>query len=296
MKSKPSVDVVIACYNETRSALAQTIRSCLRQSYMPRHIWIVDDGSTYPVSLPSDLSIRRNVSVLRREDNEGISASRNFGAAQSRSSFIWFINCEILPEEDWLETAVSFLDQHAKVGAVCGQVLPANPDSLLSRWRYHFQESPETRQDLTHPVSFAPGHAVLMRRTAFDTVGCYDERLRRTQEDSDISQRLWNSGYPIYQVEGLHCTSHQRDTISLCASKSLRNNGWTTDTTLKNDKVLRPVHVFRALNTETTGLLRRFFRNFLSLRWSLLYVDFLVYIYSLYLIFESNNLSNFFNR
>jgi len=284
MASLPYVDVVIACYNETEAAVSQTVRACIEQDHAPAMIWVIDDGSPDPVTLSSALIDRDGVHVIRRTANGGISAARNHGVSMSSSTYVLCINCEVVPRRDWIRKAVAFLERRPHVGAVCGQVLPVDSDSLLSRWRVHFQENPETRTDRTRKLDFAAGHAVLFRSSAFDAVDGYDERLRRTQEDSDISHRLQQTGFTIYQVEGLRCTSYQRDSIALCASKSLRNNGWTVEASLQDDRVLRPVRLGSAFLTETVSLVWRLVRNIVSLRVSFLHIDVAVYLYTLFLI------------
>lgn len=88
----PSVDVVIPAYNADRFIL-ETIQSVLDQTYLPRKIIIVDDGSTDNTveivkSLESDLI--KLISIK----NGGVSRARNIGIKASDADFIAFLDAD----------------------------------------------------------------------------------------------------------------------------------------------------------------------------------------------------------
>jgi GT2 family glycosyltransferase len=127
------------------------------------------------------------VQLFRLGHNAGISAARNFAIARSTAALVACINCEVLPAPDWIRTCSSHLPQYPRVAGCFTRIVPQNPRRLLSRWRMRFQEL--QFGDMRHST-FAPGHAVLFRREALDSVGGYDARFRRVREDSEICERL----------------------------------------------------------------------------------------------------------
>ena len=83
---KTTFTVVIPLYNKEREIEA-TLRSVLAQSRQPEEIVVVDDGSTDR----SAEVVRRIGSPLVRliqQPNAGVSAARNRGIAEARSSHI----------------------------------------------------------------------------------------------------------------------------------------------------------------------------------------------------------------
>jgi cellulose synthase/poly-beta-1,6-N-acetylglucosamine synthase-like glycosyltransferase len=221
-----SVDVVIPVYNERQEALEKTLRACFEQTYPIRRIFIVDDGSNEPVSLPIWARSSPQVSLLRHSHNQGISAARNQAIACSNSSLLACVNVEVLPDRDWLAACEGYLSEHPNVGACYTRVVPESPDRLLTRWRIQFHEQKYNEQ--SGPCVFAPGHAVLFRKKAVDSVGGYDPRYRRNYEDSDICERMRRLGWETHYVAKSRCVSTQKDSLrGLAAKQLLRDSCWS---------------------------------------------------------------------
>lgn len=221
-----SVDVVIPSYDEHPEALAKTLRACLEQTILISRIFIVDDGSTQPVSLPNWARSFPQINILRLPHNQGISAARNQAIACSNSSLLACINVEVVPAPDWLATCETYLSEHSNVGACYTRIVPERPDRLLTRWRMRFHEAKFGEH--SGPSLFAPGHAVLFRKKAVDSVGGYDIRYRRNYEDSDICERMRQLGWETHYVAGSRCISTQKDSLKgLAAKQLLRDSCWS---------------------------------------------------------------------
>jgi GT2 family glycosyltransferase len=221
---RQSVDIVIPVYGERSEALSATLSACANQTYPVGKIFVVDDGSPEPVSLPDWAQSSTQISLVRLPQNQGISAARNAAIALSNATFLACINSEVLPDPDWLATCLGYISSHPSVGAVYTRTIPQNPDGMLTRWRMRFQEPKNPEQ--SGPVLFAHGHAVLFRKEAVDAVGGYDVRFRRHHEDSDICQRMKKAGWESHFVAGSRCISIQQDSLKELAAKQLRDSGW----------------------------------------------------------------------
>ncbi len=283
---QPIIDVVVPCYRETETALRETIKACRKQTLEPQTIYIVDDGSPTPIQLPADVDSPSRVLLLRQEPNQGISSARNFAAARSQADYLLFLNCEILLDPTWLATVAGFMAAHPEVGAACGRLVPRARRFLLTEWRMRFQENVEERGSETREITFATGHAVLVRGTAFEKIGGYDKRYQRTHEDSDLSHRLRAEGFLTYLVAEACAESVQEDTLKLLAQKSIRHSEWSLDPNLKNDAVLRPLIKREAILSQTRSLMSRLGRNLVKGRLHFILVDILVYFTELRLIRE----------
>src|SRR5262249_55547520 len=150
------------------------------------HIYVIDDGSPIPASIPRRFEATHKVSLTRLVKNQKNAAARNAGIAKSTAPLIACVNCEVLPEQEWLATCVRYLSEHPDVGVCFTRIVPNHPNRLLSRWRMRFQET--KFGDVTGPSHFAPGHAVLFRREAVEKVGYYNVSLGNVREDSDICE------------------------------------------------------------------------------------------------------------
>lgn len=271
-ESRSAVDVVIPVYNERPAVLDETIAACLRQTYPPATIWVVDDGSAKPVSRPSWTTSTSSLSIclLRFEQNQGISAARNAAIARSNTTFVACINAEVLPEPDWLATCKRYLACHTDVGACYTRTIPKDPDRILSRWRMRFQEGNFGEE--SGPSPFAPGHAVLFRREALDSVGGYNVRLRRIMEDSDVCERMRQAGWATHYIAASRCISIQRDSLAELCNKQLIRSGWTSP---------RDYSLGALLRGQCKWLLMRVGRNLIKGRLVFIPIDCAVWIGSL---------------
>jgi cellulose synthase/poly-beta-1,6-N-acetylglucosamine synthase-like glycosyltransferase len=218
------VDVIMPVFSERPDAIEATLDACLNQTYPISHIYVVDDGSPVPAPIPHRVEATHKVSLIRLAENQKNAAARNAGIAKSRASLIACVNCEVLPEQEWLATCVRYLSEHPDVGVCFTRLVPNHPNRLLSRWRMRMQEI--KFGDVTGHYHFAPGHAVLFRREAVEKVGYYNVRLGNVCEDSDICERIRTAGWDTHFIAESRCVSIQENTVTAFAKKELSRNGW----------------------------------------------------------------------
>jgi len=103
----PDISVVIPCYNG-EPYLGEAIDSVLEQTYAPREVLVVDDGST-----DSSASIAGSygppVRVLSQE-NRGESAARNRGLDEAVSPWVAFLDADDRWEPEKLARQVAAID------------------------------------------------------------------------------------------------------------------------------------------------------------------------------------------
>ena len=223
-QTRVTVDVIVPVFNERPEAIEATLDACLAQKYPVSRIFVVDDGSTVPATIPPRIETTGKVSLTRLPQNVRNAAARNAGIAQSSATLLACVNCEVLPAPDWLETCARYLSGRSDVGVCFTKTVPDKPDSLLSRWRMRFQETkfgPETGS-----AHFAPGHAVVFRREAVERVGRYNNRLGNVSEDSDICERIRAAGLDTHFLADSYCISIQHNTVTEFAKKELSRNDW----------------------------------------------------------------------
>jgi glycosyltransferase involved in cell wall biosynthesis len=93
MTDKPTVSVVIPCYNAA-PFLRETLDSAINQTYPPLEILVIDDGSTDDSAAIAE-SYGSPVRVIR-QPNQGESVARNRGIDEARGDWIAFQDADDL--------------------------------------------------------------------------------------------------------------------------------------------------------------------------------------------------------
>lgn len=100
------IDVIIPCYNAEKT-LMRAVQSALNQVELGK-IWLVDDGST-DGTLKLMLSIQsqfpEKICLEQMQKNGGVAKARNWGAWQSESDLIAFLDADDAYEPQALQVA-----------------------------------------------------------------------------------------------------------------------------------------------------------------------------------------------
>ncbi len=189
------ISVIIPSYNHA-NFLGDAIKSVLAQTWQDVEIIVVDDGSTDQTGQVA-ASFGATVRYIY-QSNAGLSAARNTGIRAATGTYIGFLDADDLWRPDFLCTLVPILEGDSTVGAVyCGsqfvdhnaRLLPQLLTRTVARDRLH---------DALINGEFFPPCAVLVRKSVFEAVGLFDERLRAS-EDWDMWLRV-SAAYPFVGI------------------------------------------------------------------------------------------------
>lgn len=187
---RPDVSVVIPAYN-VEAYLRGCLDSILGQTWAPREIIVVDDGSTDgTAAVAAEFSDRVR---LIRKANAGVASARNAGirAAQGRliafldADDAWFPDCLLQQVRVWMKEGPRCL-VHAD-----GYLWDGRPDGHGTRLSVH---TPVPHDDVDPVASLAAAaflcfSTVVVDREALLAAGLFEERLRHF-EDADLCFRL----------------------------------------------------------------------------------------------------------
>ncbi len=183
------VSVVIPTYNYGRF-IAQALESVFAQTLPPGEIVVVDDGSTDD----TENEVRKFGGTVRyiRQENKGVCAARNNGAANCSGEYIAFLDADDIWEPEKLEKQIAKFGEDPEIGLVhCGMREFDSETGETVGIRTEGMEGCVADELLLweRPVIVGPGGTIVVSREAFDAVGGFDERMK-VGEDWDFCYRV----------------------------------------------------------------------------------------------------------
>jgi glycosyltransferase involved in cell wall biosynthesis len=196
----PDVSVIVPTHN--RSAwLRLTLTSVLGQRGVDLEVLVVDDGSIDDTAGTVKALGDPRVRLLRHERPEGVSATRNHGAAEAHGEWLGFVDDDDLWAPEKLARQLEAAEGHGRAWAYTGSVNVDDDLRVLAAIR------PFSPREVVHLVphrNVIPGGGsnVIMRRDAFARVGPFDTHLKNT-EDWEMWIRLASVSHPAWAPEPL---------------------------------------------------------------------------------------------
>jgi GT2 family glycosyltransferase len=159
-----------------------------------------------------------SVRLVAESSNRGYGAACNRGARESRRELLLFLNSDAVVQPGAAEALIGALESDPR--AACAGPRLENPDGTLqpsilrlpTLWRVFCESSglaflsrgwlrghSATREDHSRKraVECVKGAALLVRRTAFEEVGGFDESFFLYAEESDLCARLRKRGWKV---------------------------------------------------------------------------------------------------
>jgi glycosyltransferase involved in cell wall biosynthesis len=187
--SGPSVSVVIPTYNYGKF-IAEAIEGVFAQSLTASEIVVIDDGSTDE----TETVLRKFGDRVRyiKQSNQGVSAARNRGVAETKSELIAFLDADDRWEPTKLERQAARFAEGTGIGLVhCGiREFDSETGGILGL-RVEGGDG-QVADDLLlweEPGVNVSGSAIMVSREAFNEAGRFDPRLK-CGEDWDLCYRI----------------------------------------------------------------------------------------------------------
>lgn len=159
------------------------------------------------------------VQVIAQPLWRGYGANQNTTVRVGDSEYVLLLNDDVQLARDALALLTRFLDEHPRAAVVGPRVRDEagrSVDSALalpSMWRtirfaatLGFDASTQSDGDHPRPVGFVSGCAMLMRRSALDEVGGFDERFYMYREEVDLCARLHAAGHEVWLLPAAQVT------------------------------------------------------------------------------------------
>jgi glycosyltransferase involved in cell wall biosynthesis len=197
----PQVSVIIPVYDGSEH-LAECLESVLNQTWHDYEVIVVDDGST-----DSSLSICQRYPGVRiiQQENRGQSAARNRGVREAKGEYIAFLDQDDRWYPERLATQIPILKRNDKYGMVYSNVDRIDEKGNMVERNFldgvSLQPKRTIMDCLAADMFILPG-SVLIRKSIFDELGGFDERLSG-YEDDDLFLRTFQRSRIFYIRDAL---------------------------------------------------------------------------------------------
>lgn len=184
----PAVSIIIPCYNDGKY-LPEAVASALAQTYAHIELIVVDDHSTDLVTKAALAAAHeRGIRVLTTpEGKKGLPAARNTGIAAATGKYILPLDADDKISPSYVDKAVAALESNANAQVCTSRV-------RFFGLRHHEWVQPPYAYSALVLEQYKIVATSLYRKTDWERVGGYDERLTLGKEDMVFWLDLLNDG------------------------------------------------------------------------------------------------------
>ena len=184
IEKEPIISVIVPFFN-SKNYIEQTITSILNQTFPYYEILIIDDGSKDKGALEKLEKIKKldiRITVFHKE-NEGLAATRDFGAAKSSNSckYLMFLDDDDLIEPTYLECAYWTLETNKDAAWAYSDSVGFDKQQYV--WNKYFDS--EKLKKVNELIAQA-----LVRKSDFELVNGYELREKSVNEDWNFWLKL----------------------------------------------------------------------------------------------------------
>jgi hypothetical protein len=215
----PRVSVIVPCHNGGRF-LDGLLASLDSQTFRDFETIIVDDGSTEVATCEKLAGLDPTIRVIHQE-NRYLPGARNRGFLEARAALVLPLDCDDTLEPCYLAETVPILeDAPADVGFVFTHLRLT--DTLAGVLPRHLNRFDQLFLNLLP-------YCMLIRRSAWQAVGGYDESMRGGMEDWEFNIRLSRSGFRGLELaKPLFVYSVRPDGMLLSRTTRMHGTLWRT--------------------------------------------------------------------
>lgn len=229
------ISIIMPIYNE-ENFIVNCIDSLLLQDYPQEAMeWIfVDGSSTDRTRSLLQNYIKKYPKLIKLLDNpkKTVPYAMNIGIHVAKGEYIIRLDAHADYSKDYLSKCVHYLNTtnadnvggiaETKSNGVLGNCIAKMLSSKFGVGNSQFRTN--GKSGFVDTVPFGA-----FRKSVFEKLGGYDERLTRNQ-DNEMNYRIRKNGGLIYLANDIHFSYYCRDTIKGLADMALKNGMWNVIT------------------------------------------------------------------
>jgi GT2 family glycosyltransferase len=217
-----------------KQALNSLVDACKGIDY---ELFIVDNAST-----DGSLEMLQNnfpqVNVISNKANQGIAKASNQGLCKAIGEYILLVSPDTITVRDSIEKMIAFMDDHGDAGGLGvrmlspqGRFLPESIHGITKTWAaflkfigfakylsktrlYDRNRKDWVEEFRIAEVDILNGACMLLRRSALNEAGIFDERFFMFGHDIDLSYRLRLAGYKNYYFPKTYIINFQSHLVA----------------------------------------------------------------------------------
>lgn len=195
MNNKSLVSIIVINYNGEKY-LRKCFDSLYAGTYQDVEIIFVDNGS-------ADLSVEvvrnnfKQIKIIENKENLGLAVASNIGAQYANGEYLFFYNNDTIAEKFLVERLVDKMQYDSSIG-ICGcRTYTYDGKNIINEgvacdiFGYPYAKG----------NTFYVDAAIFIRKSLFDGLGGFDEKMFLYGEDRDICWRCWLYGYKVEVVK-----------------------------------------------------------------------------------------------
>jgi glycosyltransferase involved in cell wall biosynthesis len=187
----PHVTIVIPCFNQGEF-IKDALLSIFEQTVSDFDIVIIDDGSDDGVTSEILDSLRLPRVDVIHQQNTGLAGARNRGIAAARGEYVVTLDADDELAPGYIKKLAGVLDEDStKAFAHCWA-------HVYGDYEVIWATRPFNRYQML--LSNSVVGCVMLRKTAWEAVGGYDESMLEGNEDWDLWVRLTEAGFGNGQI------------------------------------------------------------------------------------------------
>ncbi len=169
------------------------------------------DGSVHAMKKEIKEKAYKNMHVIANPSNSGFGAGCNLGAKSAKGKYILFLNNDTIVKDHGVFAMAKYMDEHKEVAILGGQLRNFDGTLQASTGKFYtlgyaalllaggqrygmLDKSP----DGIEKVDWVKGGLMMIRKTAFDALGGFDEKIFMYTEDMEICYRAHLAGKDVY--------------------------------------------------------------------------------------------------
>lgn len=217
MKNSPTISIIVATYNRW-DLLQRWLESIEKQSYTNVEVLVVDNGSD--AETEEGMKTRTDVHYIKPGRNTGFAGGNNLGAAQATGKYLFLLNNDAFLGKHTLRDVVDYAEAHPDVAVLQPTILIGDGSeslklkaeswrsngagSFLTKWGFlwhrGYQDPPSKLPQQPDAIFTALGAGMLIRASAVQKHGLFDESFFNYFEETDFCWRLWTRGERVMYV------------------------------------------------------------------------------------------------
>ena len=178
------------------------------------------------------------VRVIAQAHRAGFGANHNTVIRATTGRYVYVLNEDTVCEPGSFDRMVRYMDDHPRVGAIGPRIRYPDGRPQPSAWRFPTPLAAaigavtlgrigivQSGGEEIRPVDWAMGCALLVRRSALEEVGLFDERFFIYAEETDLCRRLAAAGYEIHYFPLVTVVHHVAQTSAKLPERRI-NEHW----------------------------------------------------------------------